>query len=99
MAVRSVNEIMESVRSRLGDAADDDTLGFIEDISDTLNDFSARTQSSVNWEQKYNDLDAEWRKKYKERFFNGTPADPDEPDDPDEPGEPKLKTKFEELFN
>ena len=35
--VRSVEEIMDIVRQRIGDSTEDSDISFIEDISDTLN--------------------------------------------------------------
>ena len=72
MAIKTVDEIMESVKARIGEDNSDDALAFIEDINDTLKDMSekASVDNSAEWEEKYNALDNEWRAKYKERFFN-----------------------------
>ena len=70
MAVKSKEEIMNSIKERLGDDTTDEALSFLEDIKDTFDDLETKSSNQTNWEQKYKDNDAEWRKKYKERFFN-----------------------------
>ena len=95
MSVRTREEILESIRTRVGKQTDDETIAFLEDVTDTLTDFETRANGDgENWEQRYKDNDAEWRKKYTERFFSNEPAEPLEPK---EPPETKPKT-FEDLF-
>lgn len=72
------DELMERVKVYVGDRSDDETISFIEDISDTVSD----NVVTDDWEAKYNaevaareELDASWRKRYRERFFGeGTPS-------------------------
>lgn len=93
MAVKTREELLQSIRARVGEQTDDETISFLEDVTDTLTDLETRANSDENWEQRYKDNDAEWRKKYTERFFS---AEPDEQIDPKE-NESKPKT-FEDLF-
>ena len=96
MAVRTREEILESVRARVGEQTDDETIAFIEDISDTLTDLETRAKGDgTNWKTKYEENDAEWRKKYTERFYSSDP-NPD-PEPPKSDDTPKPKT-FAELF-
>lgn len=95
MAVKTREELLESIRTRLGEQTDDETIAFLEDVTDTLTDFETRANGGgEDWEQRYKDNDAEWRKKYTERFFSSEPI---EPLNPKEPPETKPKT-FEDLF-
>lgn len=95
MAVRTREEILEAIHARVGEQTDDETISFLEDVTDTLTDFETRANgANEDWEQRYKDNDAEWRKKYTERFFSGEPIEPLEPK---EPPETKPKT-FEDLF-
>lgn len=78
MAVRTREEIMNSVNARFADDTSDETLTFIEDTADTLNNYE--TSINTDWEKKYNDLntdyqnlDSSWRQRYRERFFDGAP--------------------------
>lgn len=68
MAVRTSEEIMETLRTRVGEDTSDDALSFIEDVQDTLNSLS--NNDNENWKQKYEENDAQWRQKYRDRFFS-----------------------------
>lgn len=97
MAVKTREEIIESVRARVGEQTDDETIAFIEDISDTLTDLETKVKGDgTDWKAKYEENDAEWRKKYTERFY--TPKPKDEPDDIDEPDESNTPKTFADLF-
>lgn len=93
MAVRTREELLEAIKARIGDATDDETLGFVEDVTDTLNDFETRSKDSTDWEQKYNDNDKQWREKYRARFFNNSTEEEDEIEEQQD----KPKT-FADLF-
>lgn len=96
MAVKSITEIMDAVRERIGESTDDATLEFIGDLQDTLTDFDTRTKDATDWKQKYEDNDNEWRKKYRDRFFSG--SNDDSSADEDE-GDDLLKPlRYEDLF-
>lgn len=68
MAVKTREEIMETLRTRVGEDTSDDVLSFIEDVQDTLNSLS--NNDNENWKQKYEENDAQWRQKYRDRFFS-----------------------------
>lgn len=96
MPVRTREEILETIRTRVGDQTDDGTISFLEDVTDTLTDLETRANGDgENWEQRYKDNDAEWRKKYKERFFSSEPDESEEPRQEKEEAKPKT---FEDLF-
>lgn len=88
MAVKTKDELLQAINSIEG-LAEDASISLIEDISDTMDSYSDAT----DWKSKYEENDAAWKKKYKERFFS-SPKEEDELDTPDEP-----KTySFEALF-
>lgn len=94
MAVRTREEILESIRTRVGEATDDDTISFIEDVTDTLTDLETKANGDgEDWEKKYRENDESWRKKYTERFFSKEP----EPEPDPEPNPEPIKT-FADLF-
>lgn len=96
MAVKTREEILESVRARVGEQTDDETIAFIEDISDTLTDLETKEKGDgTDWKTKYEENDAEWRKKYTERFYSSDPNPAIEPPIPDDAPKPKT---FAELF-
>lgn len=96
MAVRTQQEILESLKARIGESTDDDTLAFIEDVTDTLTDYETRVSDSTNWKEKYETNDAEWRQRYRNRFF-GNPESEVETDSVVETETEKPMT-FEDLF-
>lgn len=94
MAVRNKDEILASIQTRLGEQTDDESIAFLEDITDTLNDLETRAQGDgTDWRAKYEQNDADWRKRYTERFYSNTPDEPPEPPEDDK----KPKT-FADLF-
>lgn len=100
--VKTLDEIINDIKNALGENATSDTgISLIENVSDTFTD--ASTNSSIDWKEKYEQNDKEWRNKYVTRFSQGTTKqDENEPpvDQPkDNPPEEEKPTKFEELFN
>ena len=97
MAVKKINEILESYKDLYSENVGEKDIEFLEDITDTLNDYEERLSASTDWKEKYETNDAEWRKRYRDRFFGGEPDEPDDPDgqEPEEPEEPKT---YEDLF-
>lgn len=87
---RTKEELLDIAKGILGDNDSDDALAFLEDISDTV------TTPEVDWEQKYNENDAAWRQKYRDRFFSDVKPEVEEYEE--EEKLPPKKTKFEELF-
>lgn len=93
MAVKTREEILTSVRTHIGDDASDEALALVEDLTDTITDFEKKANNDgQNWKQRYEENDAAWRKKYRDRFFSGGS------DDDDEPEPPKKNYSFENLF-
>ena len=98
MARLEREEFFNRIRERIGDDTSDGTLKFMEDVTDTYNELEGRARGDgEDWKAKYEELDAEWRKRYRDRFFN-TPegAKEDQREDVKRDGE-KTRT-FEELF-
>ena len=95
MAIKTRDEIMEAIRARVGEDTSDEALAFIEDVSDTISDMEKRSANSREWENRYRENDASWRKKYKERFYQPVHMQ-DQDQEPDEP-EKKYLT-YNDLF-
>lgn len=94
MAIKTKAELLELVKERIGDDTSDEALAIIEDVTDTLDDYETRVADAGDWKARYEQNDADWRKKYKERFFTPT----EEPEEIDEPEEVEEKRTFEDLF-
>lgn len=86
--VRSIEEIMDIVRQRIGDSTEDSDISFIEDISDTLNAGNSEELEKLKSENE------ELRKKYRDRFFDKKEVKEVKEEETEEP----EKTTFEDLF-
>lgn len=75
MAVRTREEILEAIRSRIGEDTSDESISLLEDITDTMEDYETRVADKTDWKNKYGELDATWRRKYIERFSGKTGED------------------------
>lgn len=96
--VRSKEELLESIREQLGDDTSDNAISIIEDISDTLSDYETKVSDKTDWEQKYNENDAMWRKKYTDRFYNNSDNDDEQEEKTKEEEETKDIKTFDDLF-
>ena len=102
-------EIMKQVKGLIGEKTDDASLKFLEDLSDTFNDYDERVKGDEeDWKTKFEENDKQWRQRYQERFFSGSTADEGNSGKKDDPLEPsKLPEEeinenepvhFEDLF-
>ena len=91
--VRTKDELLASIKDRFKDDTSDETISFIEDVSDTINDLETKASDETDWKSKYEENDKQWREKYRDRFFN---ADGDGNKLLDE--EPPKPMNFDDLF-
>lgn len=75
MAVLTREDFVTRVKDRIGEATDDDSIAFLEDMTDTYESLTAN--GADEWKQKYEDAekryqdnDKSWREKYRNRFFD-----------------------------
>lgn len=92
--IKPLNDLLEDVRNIIEDATTDAAIALLEDISDTISDAEQRASDTTNWEERYQQLDSDWRERYSARFFNG---EVDDPEPEPEPEETVIKS-YEELF-
>lgn len=97
MAIKTKAELLESLRSLLNENTSDEALSLIEDIDDTVSDYETKTTDSTNWKEKYENNDAEWRKRYHDRFFNSSSSDEEEQQDYTHDDKPKTYN-YDDLF-
>lgn len=94
MAVLSREDLMKRLNEALGEDAD---VSIMEDVADTY-DAVADHSDADEWERRYNENEAAWRKRYRDRFESGTP-DPNENNYDCDPQAEEIKVKtFDELF-
>ena len=94
MAVRTTEEILESIKTRVGDSTEDADLEFLEDVTDTLSDLKRKSEGQEDWKTKYEENDKQWREKYRDRFFEKKDPDPDQDPEPEQ----EAPKSFEDLF-
>lgn len=88
MAIRTSEEFLAMIKQRIGDSTSDEDISFIEDASDTINSMSQHETEIEKLRAENEDL----RKKYRDRFFDPKPDEP-------EPYETEPeKLTFESLF-
>lgn len=102
MAVLNREDFFSRINTVIGTDTSEDSIKFIEDMTDTYNDMERKSESDgEDWEKKYHDLDESWKAKYKSRFFSGSGKSnlPGYESDPDEDKETvNTKITIEELF-
>lgn len=95
MAVRTKEELMTALREVIGEDTSDEALTLVEDVSDTLDNTAAGiSEDEVN--RRVAEVEATWRKKYRDRFFSNN--EDGEARDEEEEDEREEKTTYESLF-
>lgn len=76
-------------------AESDESISLLEDLSDTFEDLFSQVLQAGDYKRKYEENDAEWRKRYHDRFFSAAEETTIKEDDKD--GDVEKKT-YESLF-
>ena len=76
-------------------AESDESISLLEDLSDTFEDLSSQVLQVGDYKKKYEENDAEWRKRYRDRFFSAVEETTIKEDEKDDEVEKKT---FESLF-
>lgn len=91
MSVVELNDLMTRISAIVG--TDDESLALLDDVKDTFDSYT----DSEDWKKKYEDLDNEWRTKYKERFTSGS-QEREEEKEIEEEKDKTEKTSYDDLF-
>ena len=70
MAVLSREDFLSRIQGQIGEDTSDEAMKFIEDMTDTFDDYANRIGDKEDWKAKYEENDKAWREKYKSRFFS-----------------------------
>lgn len=62
-------EWLDKFSAYVGDDTSEEAIALIEDVTDSWDD-----EEKEDWEAKYHELDESWKKKYRDRFFDGEPG-------------------------
>lgn len=97
MSVVSKESLLERIREITGveNAESDESISLLEDLSDTFEDLSSQVLQAGDYKKKYEENDAEWRKRYHDRFFSTVEETMIKEDDKDDEVEKKT---YESLF-
>lgn len=96
----SKEELLEKVKTYVGDRADDESLEIIEDISDSFETSESAEkieEIKTEYESKLANLDNKWREKYKARFFSEKDKQDNDNSDDGDDGDDE-KTDYSDLF-
>lgn len=99
MSVLDRDTFLARVRDRIGEATDDDSISFLEDMTDTYESLTANGQE--DWKSKYEENDRQWRERYRNRFMDKVEDIKDvvEKDQKDEMEERANNLRIEDLFS
>ena len=95
MAIKSREELLKSLNTLIGDNSTDENLAILEDVTDTLKDYEEKTADQTDWKSKYEQNDADWRKKYRDRFMSGAEIKDEQEEDIEKHSKPLT---FDSLF-
>ena len=96
--VKTREEIMEMLKTRVGEDTSDEAISFMEDVTDTLNDYERKLiGDGTDWKAKYEENDKQWRERYVARF-NGSDEDYNEDNRQCLTGAENKNFKYEDLF-
>lgn len=96
MSVKTREELLNFYRDNIANSDSDNSVTFLEDLSDTLGDLESKSGSAEQWKDKYEENDKNWRKKYTDRFYS---KDTEDNKENEEQSEEKQKLHFEDLFS
>ena len=97
MAIVSNEDLVQRLTALIGESTTDENISLIEDMTDTLQDYTERTKDTTVWKEKYAENDREWRKRYTERFSNNGVHD-DENSQYKDDSQESEKLTFDSLF-
>lgn len=94
--IKTLDELTAEVTAKFGKDKSDDFIEFLENMTDTFNNMSART---TDIDERLNKLDNDWREKYIKRFTTvDVVGSPKESEVVEEKEEEKEKT-IDDLFD
>lgn len=94
MAKRTDSELLQAIGDALPDATTDEAIALLTDVRDTLSGNANSAQIERDYQQKIEELDSSWRKKFKETFY----APVNESRGGNDEEKEKPKTRYEDLF-
>lgn len=95
--IKNKEELLSAFAELIGENNSDEVIAFLEDLTDTFDDFGERL--SEDWKSKYEENDRDWREKYTKRFYSGPDEEVVEEIEVIKPDETESSVlEFEDLF-
>ena len=103
MAILTREEFLTTIHNKIGDDSSDESIKFLEDMTDTYNDLEDKINNNgEDWKHKYELNDAMWKKRYQNRFFSSNGYSNPEMKDEESPEDKALEKAntitFSDLF-
>ena len=85
MAIIKKADWLDKFSKFIGDDTSEEAIELIEDVSDSWDEGDGE-----DWKAKYDELDADWKKRYRDRFFDGGTNPPKDEGGAGEPDDEKI---------
>lgn len=94
------DEAMAQLKKLVGEDTSEDTISFIENISDTLTSLESKVNNNSDMVPKseLDRINEEWARKYRDRFFEGTTPPPEPQPNKNNNENDNEPLTFENLF-
>ena len=94
---KTKEELIEEFKIIAGEnVTSDESIAFLENLSDSM-EVEEAPADEVDWKEKYDELDMEWRKKYIERFSEGAESEEAPEDEPETTPEEEEEERAENI--
>lgn len=95
---KTKEELINAFNGIIGERTDDDVVSFLENLTDTIDDYA--NSENENYKKKYEENDKEWRERYMKRFRDGADEEKPVPPITIDPPEPTKEEsiKIDDLF-
>lgn len=99
---KTKEELIEEFKVIAGEnVTSDESIAFLENLSDSM-EVEEAPADEVDWKERYDELDMEWRKKYIERFSEGAEGETEETEESEETEETEEERaeniSYDDLF-
>lgn len=99
MAVLSKEELFSKIHSVLGKLETDESVEFLEDMTDTYNEMEKRALGDgEDWKRKYEENDKAWAKRYSDRFIHNPAINNYDQDDDNDDDNNGIDIHVDDLF-
>ena len=95
MPILNKEQLIEKIRTAVGDITTDSAISLLEDLNDTIDNYEEITKDTTNYKEKCEQIEKSWREKYTNRFYRASAEEEDPGIRKDDTGE---NLTFDKLF-